>query len=230
MFIIMQFPFADLRPLIPGQKGRLSKPDWSNYRTPSGFVRGFGKVSERNKTSLGLEGEGIFADCNHVLKFPKMIDVSATDWSCRLHANVWFRRLYFDGRISGRFEVAFHSHDEEEETLYVRRQERHDQISIDIGRVISIVEKSPVQVVSPDTSVWNGNLDNAGKALGLAYITATTAQSARSDSVEEIYGKDVIVGPPRTHIRVDAKRNLIRTRDEFVLAKDRNSELYNIFC
>ncbi len=220
MFIIVQFPLADLRPLIPGQKGRLDKPNWSSFGPASGFVRGFGKIAERNESSLGLEGESVFADFDHALKFPNMIDVAAREWSKRLHANVWFRRLYFDGRICGRFEVAFRCHDAEEELLIFL-----SEMKIDIGRIASIIENSPVAVISPDTSIWNGNLSDAGKALGLAYIAATTAQS-NSTAAADIYGKEVIVGLPRTHIRVNANRNIIRSRDEFRLSKDGKSELF----
>jgi hypothetical protein len=220
VFIIVQFPLADLRSLIPGQRGRLDKPNWSSFGPATGFVRGFGKIAERNESSLGLEGESIFADFDHALKFPNMIDVADSEWGKRLHANVWFRRLYFDGRISGRFEVAFRCYDDEEERLNFLSDAK-----IDVGRIASVIENSAVIVLSPDTSSWNGRLVDAGKALGLAYIAATTAQS-KIGAAADVYDKEVVVGPPRTHIRINANRNIIRSRDEFHLSTERNSELF----
>jgi hypothetical protein len=54
MFIIAQLPLADFRPLIKGGKGRLTVPDWTSDNLESGFVRGFGRISPRNGSGLGL--------------------------------------------------------------------------------------------------------------------------------------------------------------------------------
>jgi hypothetical protein len=73
LFIIVQIPFADLRPLVAGERGRLLSPDWAADE-PKGFVRGFGKISPRNSSGLGLVGESRFADMGNAIRFPEHID------------------------------------------------------------------------------------------------------------------------------------------------------------
>lgn len=104
MFIIAQFPLADFRPLIKGEKGRLSVPDWSSDNLDSGFIRGFGKISARNGSALGLGGERSFADVNNALRIDP-VEFWQQGWNRPLPIALWFRRLYYDGQIAGRFEV-----------------------------------------------------------------------------------------------------------------------------
>lgn len=96
MFIIAQLPLADLRPLIKGGKGHLAVPDWASENLDSGFVRGFGKISPRNGSSLGLGGERSFADINNALRFNR-IEYRQEGWTRALPIALWFRRLYYDG-------------------------------------------------------------------------------------------------------------------------------------
>src|ERR1700687_3284130 len=73
MFIIVQIPFADLRPVIAGERGRLRFPDWAADE-PKGFLRGFGKISLRNSSGLGLVGERRFVDMGNAIRFPERIE------------------------------------------------------------------------------------------------------------------------------------------------------------
>jgi hypothetical protein len=57
MFVLVQIPFVDLRPMTPGGMGRLSAPDWTADDPGVSFVRGFGKMALRNSESYGLLGE-----------------------------------------------------------------------------------------------------------------------------------------------------------------------------
>src|SRR5271170_2306491 len=106
MFIIAQLPLADFRPLVRGGKGRLSVPDWTSDNLDSGFVRGFGKISPRNGSGLGLGGERSFADVNNALRFDP-VDFRQPGWNRPLPIALWFRRLFFDGQMAGRFEIGF---------------------------------------------------------------------------------------------------------------------------
>ena len=106
MFIIAQLPLADFRPLITGGKGRLSVPDWSSDNLDSGFVRGFGKISARNGSGLGLGGEDSFADVNNALRIER-VEFRQSEWNRPLPIALWFRRFYYDGQIAGRFEIGF---------------------------------------------------------------------------------------------------------------------------
>jgi len=61
LFIITQFPIADLRALMPDAMGRLAIPDWNADDPSEYFVRGFGEVYPRNSgTWSGCMGSGHF--------------------------------------------------------------------------------------------------------------------------------------------------------------------------
>ena len=82
MFIISQIPFADFRPIIADGRARLTTPDWT-ADDPTGFVRGFGKISPRNSSSLGLTGERSFADMDSAIRFPEHMEYSRENWKWR---------------------------------------------------------------------------------------------------------------------------------------------------
>jgi hypothetical protein len=105
MFIIAQLPLADFRPLINGGKGRLTVPDWPSDNLDSGFIRGFGKISARNASSLGLGGEHAFADFNNALRIDR-VQYQQPGWNRPLPIALWFRRLYYDGQMAGRFDLS----------------------------------------------------------------------------------------------------------------------------
>lgn len=166
-------------------------------------------------------------DFGHALKFPKMIDLAEGHWSKRLHANVWFRRLYFDGLFSGRFEIAFMIYDGEGSMIYDKRQGPGTPVNFDISRSAATIENAPVEVLSPNHPLWAGRLIDAGEALGLAYISATTIQSQMSKfPAPEIYRKEVLVGKPRIHVSTNNSWKTPDTNDRDILEQNTDGELY----
>jgi hypothetical protein len=217
MFIIAQIPFADFRALLPGKRGKLQSPNWS-LEEPTGFIRGFGQVSTRNSSSLGLEGERSFANMNHAIRFPQEMKYHREGWPVILDIIPWFRRLYFDGMFSGRFEVGFMIQDFYEDMIFCD----DDSAKIDPQEVAQQVFSTKVRVRSPDTSVVSTSFRNCVSALASAYVSATTSNSALAQyPVSETLDSCVQAGRPFLHIRVSSGRRIEVSRDRRYITGDR---------
>jgi hypothetical protein len=96
MFIVAQFPLADLRSFTSSARSRLSVPDWTKDDPGNVFVRGFGRVAARNLSSFGIAGERAFADFDQAARFKQRIDYLQPGWRQHILIEPWFRRFYFD--------------------------------------------------------------------------------------------------------------------------------------
>ena len=230
MFIIAQLPLADFRPLIKGGKGRLSVPDWSSDNLDSGFVKGFGKISPRNSSGLGLAGERSFADVNNTLRFDRL-EFQQRGWNKPMPVALWFRRLYYDGEIAGRFEIGLMV--PEDDLLYRFRDQ-----AVDPALIAEAILSTRVRIQSLDGSTHATAFANCSQALGLAYIASTTRNDALTEfPISETYGNEVFVGKPMLHIRVPLGLQIQTGRDrrylnegdepEFFITSARGSETRN---
>lgn len=201
MFLIAQLPLADLRILAPDQRGRLETPDWTKVDPGPAFVRGFGRMSARNLSSLGMPGERAFADFDQAARFRADPVYTQPGWSTSIRVKPWFRRLYFDGHMAGRFEFGFMVADEAA-AAGLRTGERYD-----VALVAAWLEALPILVRGPDIPGQVTNLSSAGNLLAQAYVAATTRRDAMfANPVNEVCARDVSVGPLSIHIRVPADR------------------------
>jgi hypothetical protein len=230
MFIIAQLPLADFRPLITGGKGRLSVPDWSSDNLDSGFVRGFGKISARNGSGLGLGGEDSFADVNNALRIER-VEFRQSEWNRPLPIALWFRRFYYDGQIAGRFEIGFMV---PEDDLLARFKDQ----AVEPSSIAQAILSTNVLVRSVDGSTRAATLANCSDALGLAYVASTTRNDALSEfPIAETYGLEVCVGKPNLHVRVPSALQIQTSRDrrylnaggdpEFFITSARGSQIRN---
>jgi hypothetical protein len=223
MFIIVQLPFADFRPIIPGKLGSLASPNWS-ADDPKGFVRGFGKVSPRNSSGLGLVGEGRFADMDNAIRFPDPIEYGEDDWSCTLSIVPWFRRLYFDGQIAGRFEIGF------------LIPEHYEAVVFDSGKPVTPIRpavlaqnllSANVQINSVDGSKLSMPFARCSKQLGLAYLAASTSNiGLRSHPTSETFDSFFFVGDPLVTIRIASARQISNGRDRRYLTSHNEPALF----
>lgn len=230
MFIVAQLPLADFRPLIKGGRGRLTTPDWGSHNLYSGFIRGFGKISSRNGSGLGLVGERSFADANKALRLYNL-QFSQPGWNKPLRIWPWFRRLYYDGQIAGRFEIGFMM--PQEEVLL-----RFENAPLDPQALAQAILSTSVQINSLDGTKQRTIFSHCAEYLGLAYITSTTRNDALSQfPIMETYGTSVFVGPPMLHIRIPPEIEIQASRDrrylnseddpEFFITSARGSEIRN---
>ncbi|SPP97811.1 hypothetical protein [Bradyrhizobium vignae] len=223
MFIIVQIPFADFRPIITGERGRLRSPDWAADE-PKGFVRGFGKVSPRNSSGLGLVGESRFADMDNAIRFPEHIDYREDSWPSSLDVVPWFRRLYFDGQIAGRFEIGFLIAEDYEELVFGR-----DDIAAPIRPAIlaQCLLATSVQINSVDGSKQTMPFARCSKFLGLAYLAASTSNSGlMSYPIAETFGSAFFTGDPLVTIRIASGRPISDGRDRRYLTNHNEPALF----
>lgn len=222
MFIIVQFPLADIRPLFAEGLGRLTRPDWRADSIPEGFIRGFGKISSRTQSGLSLRGERAFADCTQALKFMERIQLRQDNLRRPLQITPWFRRLYYDGEMSGRFEFGFLIKDEDEELVFHSSNNAAIRPS-DVGKALL---STKVQIRSMDGSTTEAALCDCANTLGLAYVTATTNQAEISKfPPNEIYGSYVSIGNPIIHMRVSSGRYVETGRDRRLIGRDQGAEI-----
>lgn len=210
MFIVVQFPFADLRPIIPGKRGLLPSPDWAADE-PKGFVRGFGKVSQRNSSGLGLVGESRFADMGNAIRFPEQVSYAEDGWPCNLSVVPWFRRLYFDGQITGRFEIGFLIPEEYEELVFDGNE---DASPIKPATLVQQLLTTAVQINSVDGSKQVAPFGRCAKLLGMAYLAASTSNAGlKTYPIAETIGSYFFIGDPLTSIRIASARPISEGRD-----------------
>jgi hypothetical protein len=195
MFIIAQIPFADLRPLIADGRGRLRTPDWT-ADNPQGFIRGFGKISPRNSSNLGLTGERSFANMDNAIRFPERMQYMRDGWTLALHIIPWFRRLYFDGQMAGRFEFGFLVDEVYEDIIFKDVREA----AIDPTAVAQEILSTNVQINTIDGSKTITNFAKCARALGISYLSATTSNTGiQRFPISETFGKEFFVGTPFIH-------------------------------
>lgn len=200
MFVMLHFPFVDLRGVHENCLGRSPRPDWRSDDPGQSFVRGFGGMSARNARAFGLVGERAYVEFEHALAFPTPGAHRQEGWAHGVPLRVWFRRLYFDGDIAGRFEVGFNTDANFENDITTGNWPSYDLSSL--ARSVSDI---PVEVRSNDGSVAASTLERCGEALGLAYVVATTLNSERSGHpAAEIMNSAFRVGSPAVHVRARA--------------------------
>lgn len=224
MFIVAQLPFGDFRPLITGGMGRLDIPDWTSDNLNSGFVRGFGKISPRNGSSLGLGGERAFADINNAVRFMEPIEYRPANRNLRLRLYPWFRRLYFDGTMAGRFEFGFNVDANQESMLFDSDMANE---AINPSLLAQVILSTQVLVNSADGSKETRQFANIAQALGYAYIAATTDHRKLSQfPIPETFGFAVFIGKPMLHIRISSDHAIETQRDRRLLNSEDEPELF----
>lgn len=106
LFVVVQFPFADLRSLIGPASGRLDRPSWPLVEPRVDFVRSFGQISPRMRGGVAeWAGEEVFCRANSAVRFPNHLRKLQLGVA-PLAANIdrVFRRFNSDGTVA-RFEA-----------------------------------------------------------------------------------------------------------------------------
>jgi hypothetical protein len=106
MFLVVEYPFVDMRGFIGQSTGRLLKPAWPIAEAGKDFIRSCGMVRPRPRGGVGQwAGEDLFGDASSALKFPDQLrlfpfcrDEEIGQIDCA------FRRFYSDGTVA-RLEV-----------------------------------------------------------------------------------------------------------------------------
>ncbi len=208
MFVLVQFPLVDLRLLAKDQRGRLPIPDWAADDPGRVFIRGFGAVAARNTPAKGLLGERYFADFDQAMRFREPIMYSEDGWRSPLEIHPWFRRFYFDGMISGRFEVGFIVKDSDEQAAI------GDDAPFDARLVASAIGATRVTVIASEFLEQDTTLARIPESMALAYLANTTKKSALvAYPLAESAGRYLEIGAPTFHVRMSSDRAFVQDRD-----------------
>ena len=100
MFVVVQHPFADLRPFSVGARSRLvERPTWPLARPMIDFVRSSGSVRARPRGGVDeWDGEEVFCDASMALRFPdSMAHVQRGPAVLAAGCRYSFRRFYSQG-------------------------------------------------------------------------------------------------------------------------------------
>lgn len=172
------FPLADFRLFAREEAGRLEKPRWGETDPQAKFARGFGSIHVRNKSSIGFIGENYYADCDNLVKYPTHLFIKgAINYSRDILAYPIYRRFYFDGRMSGRFEFGFRLN---EPTLYdieALSKVRNEKVNFDAQNIISQIFLKEIEVEIPDGRNIKTTFSGASDALRDAYLLSSTKHS-----------------------------------------------------
>jgi hypothetical protein len=210
MFGLLQLPFADLRCLGVDQFNRVPRPNWTSDNPGECFVRGFGRMSSRNATGYGLMGERSYVEFDHAVVFPTPVRHKQEGWPQEIPLLLWFRRMYFDGDIAGRFEFGFKADPKLEQALF----EANPKLRYDLGEVARTINEAKVEVRSPDESRSESRLERCGTALALAFLTATTtSEGLKRYPPADLEGRFLVLGPSTTHLRVPAALPVLDSED-----------------
>lgn len=223
MFGLLQLPFADLRCLADDRFARVPRPDWSADDPGECFVRGFGKMSARNATGYGLIGERAYVEFDHAVAFPTPIGHSQDGWPESIPLLLWFRRLYFDGDIAGRFEFGFMADPKFEQAFF----EQNPELRYDPGEIARTIKETKVEVRSQDESRIESRLDRCGPALARAYLTATTTKDGlKRYPPADLEGRILALGPSTIHLRIPTTLPMLETNDRRPILAEGDDRLF----
>lgn len=107
MFLVVQFPFADVRQFVPDDTHRLTVPTWPNAADGKEFVRGYGPVSRRPRGGVDYwAGERLFCPTARTLRFagsPRSLRVAVSGRPMPFDCE--FRRFFTNGQALCRVEI-----------------------------------------------------------------------------------------------------------------------------
>lgn len=102
MYLVVQYPFADMRAFLGEQSSRLARPSWPLPTPGLEFIRSSGRVLLRPKGGLKeWAGEHAYGIASHAIRFPNRLgDVSFGPEGEPVFVQKTLRRFYSDGTVA----------------------------------------------------------------------------------------------------------------------------------
>ena len=179
MFVILQFPFGDLRGFVDAGN-RLQNPTWPEP-SPRQYMRSMGEVKRR----IGLNnwiGETRFCAADNAIKFSgNKSDFALSD---DINFRLCFRRFFFDGQLAGKFEIGI-------QINFLKNKRTLN--GNELANVLKKLFAHPVRVAGQNDG-RSLPLINAGLCLAALYCVSSSA-----DFIDENFKSDfrlVKVGSP----------------------------------
>lgn len=179
MLLIIQYTITDYRRLIDYNCGLLSSPDWPSPDEEE-FIKSMGQIGNRNSGGLNnWVGESKICLAKKAIKINKWLSFSK---SKSYNIKLIFRRFYFDGFVSGKYEFGFNI------------DPRNDYIPI--SKIIEDLFSLTVRIPSTGYQEQLSLLGNAEDELKAQYLSSTTYIKAPLNTTQE----QVICSPPNIFI------------------------------
>ncbi|MDL9998325.1 hypothetical protein QTI24_06930 [Variovorax sp. J22P240] len=173
MFVIVQYPFADLRGFLAQPTGRVARPAWPVAQIGSDFIRSSGKVRPRHRGGVAdWAGEELYGDVSSALKFSDRLQQTVSlVGETAYRPTCTFRRFHSDGTIA-RVEVG----------LAMKCGEPGRQESFPVLPVLKYFAELKLSVGRSSGSRKSVDLVNAGSALAEHFLYASTNHKEIPDS------------------------------------------------
>jgi hypothetical protein len=220
VFVSITFPLADFRGLASDRCGRLDRPSWGSADPRASFARGFGAIHTRNKSGSRFVGEDYYADCNNLVKYPSQIFLTPL-WQSPRKVLLYpvYRRFFFDGQVSGRFEFGFRLNGATLAEIY----DTHPDAEYDISAIAA-----PVLIKSVVVNLLDGRspevpLYHSSELLRDGYLMSSTKQKELAvHDVASVGSRYVSVGSPFVFIRAgrETKLRQIKLRRDLLRGLD----------
>lgn len=181
MFISVVFPVADLRSLHSQAAGRLEKPRWGEADPQAKFARGFGSIHTRTQSGNGFIGESYYADCNNAIRYPQQLFAeSIVDSVEKILVYPVFRRFYFDGQLSGRFELGFRLNEATVYEIAQIKEVNRAGSTYDAVELVRQILRQIVVVKLLDGQILRAELGSISQSLRDAYLASSTKKQRYS--------------------------------------------------
>jgi len=168
VFLVFQYPFADIRWFLGAESGRLTRPFWPLAKPEEDFVRSSGIVkSRRHGGAAEWAGEELYGDATSALRFPDHLGQMRFFNGKSITSNIYgtSRRYHSDGMVA-RLEVGLHIRDSPYPSCY--------RIKNNPPSLLDQVQAIPVRVSDMKKQTHIVKLIEAGDILAEHYLAATT--------------------------------------------------------
>jgi len=201
LFISLIFPIADFRSLHKNNAGRLQKPRWGESDPQAEFAKGFGSIHTRTKSGIGFIGENYYADCNNLIRYPDQFFIEPLfGISRKTLVYPIYRRFYFDGQMSGRFEFGFRLNEGSIHDIDIKF--KGESVSYDAVSIANQMLSGRVQVNMLDGRRDILDFNEIGISLRDSFITSSTSSEAsKQNDIQTVGSVFVGVGKPFVFIR-----------------------------
>lgn len=222
MFVSIVFPVADFRSLHPHLAGRLEKPRWGEHDPQALFARGFGGIHTRTKSGNGFVGENYYADCENLVRYPAQTFVSPLVGKERpILSYPIYRRFYFDGQMSGRFEFGFRLNEASIDEIATIAKVRKTKVQYDPLVVIKKLLSKPVDIHVLDKRRFHLEFKNASHVLRDSYLLSSTKNdSSNKYDIDKVSSHYVDVGRPFVFLRSGKETPILTVRDKRPLVSE----------